>query len=60
MLYPVLPAFLTQDLAPPASVVGIIEGAAEATQNVIQGISGWLADRTGRNKPDPGTEDASR
>jgi MFS family permease len=51
MLYPVLPVFLTQDLAAPASVVGIVEGAAEATQNIIQGASGWFADRMGRNKP---------
>ncbi len=51
MLYPVLPIFLTQDLAAPASVVGIVEGAAEATQNIVQGASGWFADRMGRNKP---------
>jgi MFS family permease len=47
MLYPILPLFLTQHLGAPASV----EGIAEATQNVIQGFSGWLADRMQRNKP---------
>jgi MFS family permease len=51
MLYPVLPIFLTQDLGAPASVVGIVEGAAEATQNAVQGLSGWYADRIRRNKP---------
>lgn len=51
MLYPVLPLFITRELGAPASVVGIIEGVAEATQNLAQGASGWLADRAGRNKP---------
>jgi MFS family permease len=51
MLYPVLPLYLTQVLAAPANVVGIVEGVAEATQNAVQGASGWVADRVRRNKP---------
>src|SRR5216110_2559190 len=51
MLYPVLPLFLTRELAAPASVVGVIEGIAQATQNIVQAESGWFADRLGRNKP---------
>ena len=51
MPYPVLPIFLTQELGAPASVVGVVEGAAEATQNIVQGVSGWYADRIRRNKP---------
>lgn len=51
MLYPILPLFLTQDLAAPRTAVGIIEGVAEATQNIVQGGSGWLSDRIGRKKP---------
>lgn len=51
MLYPVLPLFITRELGAPASVVGIVEGVAEATQNIVQGGSGWLADRMGRSKP---------
>jgi MFS family permease len=51
MLYPVLPLFLTRQLGAPASVVGVIEGVAQATQNVVQGFSGWAADRLRRNKP---------
>src|SRR2546429_5330422 len=51
MLYPVLPLFLTTRLGAPASAVGVVEGIAEATQNVVQGGSGWLADRLRRNKP---------
>lgn len=50
MLYPVLPIFLTQILFAPAAVVGIVEGMAEATQNIIQGFSGRLADKIHNNK----------
>ena len=50
MLYPILPLFLTQELGAPRTAVGIIEGVAEATQNIAQGGSGWLADRIGRSK----------
>lgn len=51
MLYPILPLFLTQELGAPRTAVGIIEGVADATQNIVQGASGWLADRIGRSKP---------
>src|SRR6185503_16118071 len=36
MLYPVLPIFLTQTLGASASIVGIVEGIATATQNIVQ------------------------
>ena len=45
MLYPILPVYLTQYLKTSGSVVGIIEGIAQATQNVIQGFSGYLSDK---------------
>jgi MFS family permease len=32
------------------SVVGLIEGVAQATQNVVQGFSGWLSDRLQKRK----------
>jgi len=51
MLYPVLPIFLTQTLGASAGVVGLVEGIAQATQNLIQGLSGWLSDRARRRKP---------
>ncbi len=51
MLYPVLPVFLTQTLGASGSVVGLIEGVAQAVQNIVQGFSGWLSDRIGRRKP---------
>src|SRR5271157_4679557 len=51
MLYPILPVFLTQTLAADGSVVGLVEGAAEATQNIVQGFAGSLSDKLQRRKP---------
>ncbi len=51
MLYPVLPVFLTQVLNASGSVVGLIDGVAQATQNIVQGFSGWLSDRLRKRKP---------
>lgn len=51
MLYPVLPIFLTQTLGASALIVGLIDGIAQAVQNVAQGVSGFLADRFHRRKP---------
>jgi MFS family permease len=51
MLYPVLPVFLTQTLKATGSDVGIIEGIAQATQNIAQGFSGWVSDKLQRRKP---------
>ena len=50
MLYPVLPIFLTQILNASGSVVGLVEGIAGATQNIVQGLSGFLSDRLQRRK----------
>jgi len=51
MLYPVLPIFLTQVLKASGSVVGLVEGIAEATQNIVQGLSGSISDKLQRRKP---------
>ena len=51
MLYPVLPIFLTQTLGARVSVVGLVEGIAQATQNLAQGVSGAIADTLRRRKP---------
>jgi len=51
MLYPILPVYLTQYLKANGSIVGIIEGIATATQNIIQGFSGWLSDKLQQRKP---------
>ena len=50
LLYPVLPVFLTQTLHASGSIVGLVEGVAEATQNITQGFSGWLSDTLRRRK----------
>jgi len=51
MIYPILPIFLTQTLKASGSVLGLIEGIAGATQNIIQGFSGALSDKLQRRKP---------
>ncbi len=51
MLHPIIPIFLTQTLKANAGVVGLVEGIATATQNIIQGFSGWLGDVLEKRKP---------
>jgi len=50
MLYPVLPILLTQTLHASGSVVGLVEGIAQAAQNIVQGVSGWLSDKLQERK----------
>ena len=50
MLYPVLPVFLTQTLNASGSIVGLVDGFAQATQNIVQGFSGALSDKLQRRK----------
>ncbi len=50
MIVPVLPIFLTQTLKVSASVVGLVEGIAGATQNITQGLSGSLSDKLKRRR----------
>ena len=50
MLYPVLPVFLTQTLKASGSIVGLVEGCAQAAQNIVQGFSGALSDRLQKRK----------
>lgn len=50
MLYPILPIFLTQHLGATAAIVGIVDGIAQAVQNVVQGFSGWLSDKLRNRK----------
>src|SRR5271168_926149 len=51
MLYPVLPVFMTQTLRASGSIVGLVDGFAQAAQNIVQGLSGTLSDRLQRRKP---------
>ena len=50
MLYPVLPIFLTQVLNASGSIVGLVDGFAQATQNIAQGFSGAVSDRLQKRK----------
>jgi MFS family permease len=50
MLYPVLPVFLTQTLKASGSIVGLVDGFAQATQNIVQGFSGALSDKLQERK----------
>jgi hypothetical protein len=50
MLYPVLPVFLTATLGASVSIVGLM-GLAQATQNIVEGFSRWLADKLRQRKP---------
>lgn len=51
MLYPILPVFLTQTLQASGSIVGLVDGFAQATQNIVQGFSGALSDKLQKRKP---------
>ncbi|MDO8658033.1 MAG: MFS transporter [Candidatus Levybacteria bacterium] len=50
MIYPIVPIFLTSVLGAPVSVVGFIEGVAEATASVMKFISGYISDRVQKRK----------
>src|ERR1035437_2643048 len=50
MLYPVLPVFLTQTLKATGSIVGLVDGFAQAVQNIVQGFSGALSDKLQKRK----------
>lgn len=51
MIVPILPIFLTQTLKVSASVIGLVEGIAGATQNIAQGLAGSLSDKLQHRKP---------
>ena len=51
MIYPLLPVFLTATLGASASMLGVIEGAAETTASLLKLVSGWWSDRVSRRKP---------
>ncbi|WP_338669063.1 MFS transporter [Pseudodesulfovibrio methanolicus] len=51
MVYPVVPLFLVSVLGAPATVLGAMEGAAEAVVCLMKGASGWHSDRMGRRTP---------
>ncbi|MFX1453497.1 MAG: MFS transporter [Promethearchaeota archaeon] len=50
MLVTVFPLFLLS-LGISTAILGLIEGIAEATVNIVKGFSGWFSDKIGRRKP---------
>lgn len=51
MIHSLLPVFLVGTLGVSALAVGIIEGIAEATANIVKVFSGAISDFIGRRKP---------
>ncbi|MCX5678043.1 MAG: MFS transporter [Candidatus Omnitrophica bacterium] len=51
MLYPIIPIFLTSVLGAPMSILGLIEGAAEAVASVLKAFSGYISDLFEKRKP---------
>ena len=45
MTLTLLPLFLANVLGVPTSIIGLIEGLAEATASLLKVASGWLSDR---------------
>src|SRR5512146_2310173 len=50
MVINILPLFLANVLGVQTSIIGLIEGIAEATASVLKLFSGWLSDRLGGRK----------
>jgi MFS family permease len=50
MIYPLVPLFLANILGINKSMIGLIEGIAEATASLLKVFSGWFSDRIGRRK----------
>jgi MFS family permease len=51
IIHALLPVFLTATLGAPVTVVGAIDGIAEATASGARIVSGYLSDRIGKRKP---------
>lgn len=50
MIYPLVPLFLSSVMGVNKSVIGLIEGIAEATASLLKVFSGWFSDRIGNRK----------
>jgi MFS family permease len=50
MIYPLVPLFLANVLGVNKSVIGLIEGIAEATASLLKVFCGWFSDRIGQRK----------
>jgi len=50
MVYPIVPIFLTAVLGAPASIVGIVEGIADAVAKLLMAMSGIWSDKIHKRK----------
>ncbi len=50
MVINILPLFLADVLGVQTSIIGLIEGVAEATASILKMFSGWLSDKLGGRK----------
>jgi MFS family permease len=50
MIFTLLPLFLLNVLGVTTTVIGLIEGVADATASLFRILSGWLSDRLGKRK----------
>jgi MFS family permease len=50
MVINIIPLFLANVLGVQTSIIGLIEGIAEATASILKLFSGWLSDRLGSRK----------
>lgn len=50
MIYPIVPIFLTTTLGAPVTVVGLIEGIAEATASIMKFVAGYVSDLVRKRK----------
>jgi len=50
MVMNILPLFLSNVLGVPTSIIGLIDGVAEAIASILKLFSGWLSDRLGGRK----------
>jgi len=50
MVLNILPLFLANVLGVQTSIIGLIEGVAEATASILKMFSGWLSDKLGARK----------
>lgn len=51
IVHSLLPVFLTVGLGASVALVGLIDGAAEATASIVKLFSGYISDRIGKRKP---------
>ncbi|MFH1222233.1 MAG: MFS transporter [Candidatus Micrarchaeota archaeon] len=50
MIFPLIPVFLTTILGAGKEVLGLIEGIADSTASLVEIISGYFSDKTGKRK----------